>query len=124
MSVSVPFGAAEAEIEATLVKFVNQLCYSKEMRKVRNLFIVPVGLPGMGKSTFSKNLKRATSKISQQNNNLKTNSKKEKEHSFGNVTFTKISYDRILGEKVTEYQKANKDCEMHTVIDIIRPFAD
>lgn len=64
MSVSVPFGAEQTEIDAALVKFVDQLCYSKEMRKVRNLFIVPVGLPGMGKSTFSKNLKRTTSMLS------------------------------------------------------------
>lgn len=59
--ISVPFGEDETEIEAALVKFVKELCYSKEMKNVRNLFIVPVGLPGMGKSTFSKNLKRTTS---------------------------------------------------------------
>jgi hypothetical protein len=29
-----------------------------------------------------------------------------------------------LGDKVTEYQKANAESEMHTIIDIIRPFAD
>ena len=40
------------------------------------------------------------------------------------VTFTKISYDRILGEKVSEYQKAHPGTEMHIVIDIIRPMAD
>ena len=40
------------------------------------------------------------------------------------MVLNKISYDRILGDKVTEYQKANAESEMHTIIDIIRPFAD
>jgi len=58
---SVPFGQDEVEIEQALVKFVQDLCCSPEMLHVRNLFVVPVGLPGMGKSTFSKHLKRTTS---------------------------------------------------------------
>ena len=40
------------------------------------------------------------------------------------MDFKKVSYDRILGEKVTEYQKVHDETDVNKVIDIIRSSAD
>jgi hypothetical protein len=40
------------------------------------------------------------------------------------VKFSKISYDRILGDKTEAYQKENDEEDINKVIDIIRPIAD
>jgi hypothetical protein len=40
------------------------------------------------------------------------------------VTFSKISYDRILGDNVNEYMEAHPKTPFHEVIDIIRDKAD
>ena len=40
------------------------------------------------------------------------------------MSFAKISYDRILGENVTEYSAVHPETPFHEVIDIIRAKAD
>ena len=57
--ISVPFGCSPAQIESELLKFVIELVSPKEMQHVKKLFFVPIGLPGMGKSTLSKHIKLA-----------------------------------------------------------------
>jgi hypothetical protein len=40
------------------------------------------------------------------------------------VNFSKISYDRILGDNVNEYMLEHPETPFHEVIDIIRDKAD
>ena len=40
------------------------------------------------------------------------------------VSFTKISYDKILGDNTAEYGEQHPDVPFHEIIDIIRPKAD
>ena len=110
-----PFGCSPQEIEAALLKFIVNLVSPKEMKHITKLFFVPVGLPGMGKSTLAKHIR-----MSVENNLCDSKSKTQKqsiipedialslEKAFGkavpNVTFTKVSYDRILGENLADYQ--------------------
>jgi hypothetical protein len=60
--VAVPYGCSPAQIEQELLKFVVDLVSPKEMQHIKRLFFVPVGLPGMGKSTLSKHIKLAVEK--------------------------------------------------------------
>lgn len=60
--VPVPFNCKEEEIEAALLKFVTDLVTQKQMNAVKKIFFVPVGLPGMGKSTLAKHIRLATEK--------------------------------------------------------------
>lgn len=86
--VSVPFNCDEAAIEQTLLKFLVDLISHKSMHTAKKLFFVPVGLPGMGKSTLAKHIRQATEK-----------SKKAQTQ----LSFHKVSYDRILGDNLNEY---------------------
>jgi len=145
--VAVPYGCSPEEIEAALLKFVVDLVSPKEMLHVKKLFFVPVGLPGMGKSTLAKHIKLATGKhLRGPNNNSVENegdsdSKTQLrsahlenqinsclETTLGgavpNVSFTKISYDRILGENLSAYQEKHPEVPFHEIIDIIRSKAD
>ena len=56
----VTFDCDEALIEASLLKFVVDLISQKSMQTVKKLFFIPVGLPGMGKSTLAKHIRQAT----------------------------------------------------------------
>ena len=55
--VPVPFNCKEEEIESALLKFVTDLVTQKQMQTVKKIFFVPVGLPGMGKSTLAKHIR-------------------------------------------------------------------
>ena len=55
--VAVPFGCSPEQIQEALLKFLVDLVSTEEMRSVTKLFFVPVGLPGMGKSTLAKNIR-------------------------------------------------------------------
>jgi len=55
--VAVPFGCSPEEIQQALLKFLVNLVSTEEMRDVTKIFFVPVGLPGMGKSTLAKNIR-------------------------------------------------------------------
>ena len=57
---AVPYGCPPAVIEEALTKFIVQLISRKSMHPVKRLFFVPVGLPGMGKSTLAKHIRQAT----------------------------------------------------------------
>lgn len=52
-----PFGCSQEEIQSALLKFLVALINTEEMNHVTKLFFVPVGLPGMGKSTLAKNMR-------------------------------------------------------------------
>lgn len=58
------------------------------MAHVKKLFIIPIGLPGMGKTTLSKHLEQAS---------LKTG-----KLSF-ELIYKKISYDKMLGDNQKAY---------------------
>jgi hypothetical protein len=94
------------------------------MRSVKNLFVVPVGLPGMGKSTFSKHLKRTTSTHFSKKSSTLNLIEPNTDLNMPVIEFKKISYDRILGDMVDEYQKMHKETSFHHALDIIRPLAD
>ena len=49
-------------MEQALFKFIVDLVTPKSMQHIRKLFFVPVGLPGMGKSTLAKNIKNSIDK--------------------------------------------------------------
>ena len=142
-----PFNCSPEEIEAALLKFVVDLVTPKEMLHVKKLFFVPVGLPGMGKSTLAKHIKLATSKhlsgdinnsaAKDFNSGIKTQlGDAEMNPSLNHcladqlgselpkVTFNKISYDRILGENLSAYQEKHPEVPFHEIIDIIRSKAD
>jgi len=55
--VAVPFGCSPQKIQQALLKFIVDLTSTQDMHSVKKLFFVPVGLPGMGKSTLAKNIK-------------------------------------------------------------------
>ena len=59
---AVPFGCSEEQIEQALFKFVVDLVSPKSMHHIRKIFFVPVGLPGMGKSTLAKHINISTQK--------------------------------------------------------------
>lgn len=52
-----PYGCSQEEIQSALLKFLVALIDTTEMNHVTKLFFVPVGLPGMGKSTLAKNMR-------------------------------------------------------------------
>ena len=49
---------------------------------------------------------------------------KTKKSNLPEVSFTKISYDGILGDLTAAYGKEHPDTPFHEIIDIIRPKAD
>ena len=135
----VPFGCSADEIERALLKFVIPFISRSDMHQVKTLFFVPVGLPGMGKSTLAKHLKLATEKYlspagspgaaqlspAQISQKLRTFLPEQKNvSSLPSVEFKKISYDGILGEFTHAYQAKHPDVPFHEVIDIIRADAD
>lgn len=140
--ISVPFGCSPAQIESELLKFVIELVSPKEMQNVKKLFFVPIGLPGMGKSTLSKHIKLAIetnlsdyklariSKTQKKHDHqqLPNQLKLELQKTFGNtlpsVSYHKVSYDRILGENLSAYSELHPEVPFHEVIDIIRSKAD
>jgi tRNA uridine 5-carbamoylmethylation protein Kti12 len=100
------------------------------MYNVKRLFFVPVGLPGMGKSTLAKHIRQATLRNLQGGKGGKvedfcsqksfqepvTGAKRDHTEAFGeavpnlidgkifpDVDFEKISYDRILGDNTNAY---------------------
>ena len=50
-------------IEKILLSSILKNINSPEMSEVRTFFFVPVGLPGMGKTTLSKNFRSACQKF-------------------------------------------------------------
>ena len=112
-----PFGCEPEDIERHLSKFVNTLVSQQAMASVSKIYFIPVGLPGMGKSTLAKHIKQTVVKFLGSGKDLHA-------ASLPQVSFAKISYDRILGENVTEYSAVHPETPFHEVIDIIRAKAD
>ena len=81
------------------------------MTSIKKLFFIPVGLPGMGKTTFCHHLERTVSILS-------------KQKSASSYKFKKISYDRILTQKLELFQKDHASVPFHEIIDIVRSQAD
>jgi hypothetical protein len=100
------------------------------MANVRTFFFVPVGLPGMGKTTLSKNFRSACQKffysqIIEDQENTNPNIQPD-QYPYGQLLldFQKVSYDGLLRKHQEEYLAKFPDEEFHRVIDIIRDFAD
>lgn len=83
------------------------------MSHIKKLFFVPVGLPGMGKTTLAKHLEHCKHK---QFVNF--------EDSRFTIIFKKISYDRMLTDNQKAFQAKHPDVPFHECIDIIRGQAD
>ena len=112
------------------------------MHSVRKLFFVPVGLPGMGKSTLAKHIRQATAKNLQGGKadyvdpSSQPLGKRDFCDAFSgspnvidglvlpDVDFEKISYDSILGDNTNAYQQDHPETPFHEIIDIIRDKAD
>jgi len=137
--VSVPFGCSPQQIESELLKFVLDLVSPREMQHIKRLFFVPVGLPGMGKSTLSKHIKQAVDRNLSDANLIKTQKQdqnvpliteryladlKKGDTRLPTVSYHKVSYDRILGENLSAYSELHPEVPFHEVIDIIRSKAD
>lgn len=93
------------------------------MTNVSKIYFIPVGLPGMGKSTLAKHIKQTVSKYFGEIRNLGVNGVASVSNS-PKVNFSKISYDRILGENVNSYSAEHPEVPFHEVIDIIRAKSD
>lgn len=93
------------------------------MAKINKFILVPIGLPGMGKTTLSRFLSSCTSsgviKVDHLNKLMNCENKTNLR-----LDFQKISYDRILTGNQKDYCEANPSVGMHEAIDIIRGKAD
>ena len=99
-------------LETQLFNSIFENISEQEMNKITKYFIIPIGLPGMGKTTLSRFLQNYSSqKINFTNNTIILN-------------FQKISYDRILTSNQKSYCALHPDVGMHEAIDIIREKAD
>lgn len=89
---------------------------------------MPVGLPGMGKTTLSKNFRSACEKFffaqADQENTDPNLGKNQYPYGRLLLDFQKVSYDGLLKKHQQEYLAQHPDEEFHRVIDIIRAFAD
>lgn len=68
---------------------------------MNKIFFIPVGLPGLGKTTFAKH--------------LMTHSR---------LNFKVINYDEMLLNHQKVFQAQNPNVAFHQVIDIVRHLAD
>ena len=84
------------------------------MDPIKKLFFIPIGLPGMGKTTLARYLKTTTF------NSLHPS----KATLPFNINFRKISYDKMLTKHQSAYMAKYPDAEYHHVIDVIRGQAD
>ena len=112
----VPYGGSAEHIDKVMTQFLLTIFNNMEMRHVSKFFLVMIGLPGLGKSTLTKQVKYCI--------NANFNSKLTNCHPDFSVKFEKISYDRILCDLTDAYKAEHPDVEYHHIIDIIRADAD
>lgn len=84
-----------------------------EMAQVNKLFFIPIGLPGMGKTTLSRHLEHTSVKYLNKNY----------QYPF-KLSYKHVSYDKILTDILRKYQVKNPDVPFHDIIDIVRSKAD
>lgn len=101
------------------------------MATVSKFILVPVGLPGMGKTTLSRFLNatsQAPLRVGKKQNQMTLGTmnkmKQMSEGTLMKMDFMKISYDRILTNNQKEYCAKHPEIDMHQAIDIIRDKAD
>lgn len=112
----VPYGGSQEHIDEVITQFLLTIFNSHEMKHVTKFFFVMVGLPGLGKSTLTKQFKSCIAK--------NFNGKLSNCHPDFAVEFQKISYDRLLGDLTNNYMAEHPEVPFHEVIDIIRDDAD
>jgi broad-specificity NMP kinase len=78
------------------------------------LVFLPVGVPGMGKTTLGRYLESAASNV----NIVMDNGR------FLKANFTRVSYDIVFSTLQAEYMKQNPEADFIAAFDIIRPKAD
>ena len=76
----------------------------KDLSTFKKLFLVPVGLPGMGKSTLAQNVKLSLI--------------------LPAIEYHLISYDSIVKSQIEKYTKLHPEVSFHEAFDIVRPLAD
>jgi broad-specificity NMP kinase len=97
------------------------------MASINKFILVPIGLPGMGKTTLSRFLNVTSKGAFKVNFSGKLNEKlglNQQNSTNIRLDFQKISYDRILTGNATQYCEAHPEAGMHEAIDIIRDKAD
>lgn len=89
----------------------------EELDRVKMIYIVPIGLPGMGKTTLSSAL------LGIQDYTIpKSMTRTERTHL--QLEFIKIDYDDNLTTKTNEYCREHPEIDFHTAVDIVRAEAD
>ena len=78
-------------IEQSLYQFVLNIFSKSEMAHIKKLIFVPIGLPGLGKSTLSRHLESTTNKFFHQGKHMI------------NVDFKRINYDKMLTDLQKNY---------------------
>ena len=79
------------------------------------LIFLPVGIPGMGKTTLGRFLESAAHNVKL----ILPNTSQP-----ATVNFTRVSYDIVFTPLQLDYTKSNPECDPVAAFDIIRPFAD
>lgn len=102
-----------SKLEDQLYQYLFKNLSQTEMSNINKFFLVPIGLPGMGKSTLSRFLSATSQKYFNKafNQNIQENNQQPKIQNFNKrstfgteniqtkpikIEFLKISYDRIL----------------------------
>ena len=98
------------------------------MASIRKFILIPIGLPGMGKTTLSRFLHATSSapfKVNMTSQLLQNIvGKVQDSESKLKLEFNKISYDHILTQNQKEYCAKHPEIGQHEAIDIIRGKAD
>eukprot|EP00347_Sterkiella_histriomuscorum_P005519 403356308 len=92
---------------------------------LKRIFLIPIGLPGLGKTTLAKCLESTFSNqfISSQAN-VNKNSSENISTLNSRVHYTRVDYDKMLQDYQQSYQLKHPETPFHQIIDIVRGQAD
>lgn len=78
----------------------------------------------MGKSTLARYIRQAIEHTQQQQQHNGGGGAQQASELFPQISFSKISYDGILGDNIRQYERVHPETPFHEIIDIIRGQAD